>query len=64
MKNLGENVATMLQLPPAATVVPQLLLWAKSAGLAQVTVMSLTASGTLPVFDSVTVRAVLVVPTA
>ena len=61
---LGENVTTMLQLPPAATVVPQLLLWVKSAGLAPVTVMLLTASGTLPVFDSVTVRAVLVVPTA
>ena len=53
-------MTSIVQLPPTATLVPQLLLWAKSPEAEMV----LIDSGPVPVLDSVTLRAVLVVPTA
>jgi hypothetical protein len=53
------NVTSIVQLAPAATVDPQLFDWAKSPFAARL--VMLTAA--LPVFESVTARAALVVPT-
>jgi len=59
----GVNVKLMLQLPPAATDVPQVLLWAKSPLLVPVTAMLVMLSAALPVLDSAIAWAALVVPT-
>jgi hypothetical protein len=56
---VGVNVTLMVQLAPAATELPQVLVWAKSP-LAETLVRF---SEALPVFESVTVCAALVVPT-
>jgi hypothetical protein len=56
---VGVNVTLMVQLAPAATELPQVLVWAKSP-LAETPVRF---SEALPVFASVTVCAALVVPT-
>jgi hypothetical protein len=60
----GVNFTEMVHLPLAATVVPQVLVWAKSLGSAPVKVMLLMSSVAVPVFVSVTVLAALVVLTA
>ena len=54
---VGVNVTLMVQLAPAATGVPQVVVWAKSP-LGTILVMF---SNAVPVFVSVTVRAALVV---
>ena len=51
----GVNVKLMLQLPPAATDVPQVLLWAKSPLLVPVIEMLLMVSAELPLLVRVTV---------
>ena len=56
---VGVKVTLMVQLPPAATLAPQVLVWAKSP-LAATPVMFKAA---LPVLYSVTVCGALVVPT-
>ncbi len=56
---VGVKVALIEQLPPAATDVPQLLVWAKSPGLAPVREMPLMLSEALPVLLRVTVWAEL-----
>jgi hypothetical protein len=56
---VGVNVTLMVQFAPAATELPQVLVWAKSP-LAETPVRF---SEALPVFASVTVCAALVVPT-
>src|SRR5437899_400098 len=56
---VGENVTLMAQFPPTAKELPQLLVWAKSP----LATMLLMARVAVPVFDSVTVCAALVVPT-
>jgi hypothetical protein len=60
----GVKVTLMAQLAPAATLVPQLLLCAKSPGLAPVMVMLVMVNAALPELVNVTDWAVLVVPTA
>jgi hypothetical protein len=60
----GMNVTLTVQLAPAATLAPQLLLCAKSPGFAPVSVMLLMLKAALPVLLSVKVWAELVVPTA
>ena len=55
----GVNVTLIAQPAPAATLVPQLFVWAKSP----VVVIPEIASGAVPVFDNVTFWAALVVPT-
>jgi len=59
----GVNVTEMTQDPAAASVVPQLLVWAKSVGLAPVSVMPEIVSAALPGFESVTVARAEVDPT-
>jgi hypothetical protein len=59
----GVNVTLMVQLAPAATDVPQVLVWAKSLMLVPVTATLVRESAALPELVSVTVCAVLVVPT-
>jgi hypothetical protein len=56
---VGLNVTLMVQFPAAATELPQVLVSAKSP-LAAILVIVRAA---LPVFDSVTVCAALVLPT-
>jgi hypothetical protein len=56
---VGENVTLIVQLPPGATLAPQVLLCAKSPDAAWLVI----DSGPVPVLVSVTVRALLVVPT-
>ena len=51
---VGVNVTLIVQLPPAATLDPQLLVWAKSPLLVPVMVMPLMLSAVLPGFESVT----------
>jgi hypothetical protein len=58
---VGVKVTLMVQLAPAATLAPQVLVCAKSPGLAPVIVMPLMDSVELPVFDRVTFWAALVV---
>jgi len=60
----GMNVTLTVQLAPAATLPPQLLLCAKSPGFAPVSLMLLMLKAALPVLLSVEVWAELVVPTA
>ena len=58
---VGVKVTLMVQFAPAATLVPQVLVCAKSPGLAPVTVILLMVSVEPPVFDRVTFWAALVV---
>jgi hypothetical protein len=55
----GEKVTLIVQEPLGATLPPQLLVWPKLALVA----MAVRVSVALPVLDSVTVRALLRVPT-
>ena len=55
---VGVKVALIVQLEPAASVVPQLFVWAKSPE----TVIAEIDSGAEPVFESVALCAALVVP--
>jgi hypothetical protein len=55
----GANVTVIVQLPPAATPVPQLLVWLNP----KYPMINCTiSSGPMPVFESVTVCGALVVP--
>ena len=58
----GEKLTEIIQLPPAARVVPQVLVWAKAVGLAPVMAMLPMARVALPVLLSMAVCAALVVP--
>ncbi len=58
---VGVKVTLIEQLAPAASDVPQVLLWAKSPGFAPVVEMPLMLSAAFPVFVSVAVCAALVV---
>ena len=58
----GVKVTEMLQLPPASSVLLQVVVSAKSVGLAPVMAIPVTARVALPGFDSVTDCAVAVVP--
>ena len=53
----------MMQLAPAAMLVPQLLLWAKLVAFVPVIEIPVMVSAALPVLDKVTGFAALVVPT-
>jgi hypothetical protein len=58
---VGVKVTLMVQLAPAATDVPQVLLWAKSPALVPVIEMPLIVRAALPVLLRVTPCAALVV---
>lgn len=58
----GVKVTEMMQLAPAASELPQVLVWAKSAAFAPVIAMPVIASAALPELDSVAVCAAVVVP--
>ncbi len=60
---VGVKVTLMLQLAPAATELPQVLVCVKSPLFVPVTAMLVRLSEALPVFESVTDCAALVVPT-
>ena len=60
---VGVKVTLIVQLTPAATLEPQLLVCAKSLALAPETAMLVTLKDVLPEFVRVIVWAVLVVPT-
>jgi hypothetical protein len=51
----GVKSTTIVQVPPAATEVPQVLFWVKSLGLVPKTAMLLTVKVELPELVSVTV---------
>lgn len=59
----GVKVTLMVQLAPAATEVPQLLVWAKSPALVPETAMLLTLKAALPELVRVTDCVELVAPT-
>jgi hypothetical protein len=59
----GVNLIEIVQLPPAATLVPHVFVWLKSAALVPVIAMLLIDKAPEPAFDSVIVRAELVVLT-
>jgi hypothetical protein len=61
---VGVKVTLKVQLPPAATVAPQLLVCAKSLLFVPVMVTLVTLSLALPVLHSIMVSAALVVPFA
>jgi hypothetical protein len=61
---VGRKVTLIVQVPPAAKLVPHVLVWEKSAELDPVRVMPLIVMLELPVFLSVVARAVLAVFTA
>ena len=58
----GVNVTEMMHLPLAATLLPQVLVWAKSVGFVPVIEIPEMVSAAVPVFLSVTVCAVEVEP--
>jgi len=58
----GLNVTLIVQLPFAATELPQVLVWVKSPGLAPVTVMFVRAKVAFPVLVRVILWAALEVP--
>ena len=58
----GLKLAEIVQLAPAATLLPQLLDTAKSAALEPLVVIPEIDSAAVPVFDNVTVCAALVCP--
>ena len=60
---VGEKVTVILQLLPADTGLPHVLLWAKSPALVPVTTTELTVSVAFPVLFTVTPCEALVVPT-
>jgi hypothetical protein len=60
---VGANFTLIVQLPPIATLPPQLLVTTKSPALVPVARMLLTVKGAVPVLDNVVVMAPLVVPT-
>jgi hypothetical protein len=60
---VGSKVTLIVQLPPAATERPQLLLWAKSPALAPVTAMLETLNAALPLLARVAVSVPPGVPT-
>ena len=57
------KVTLMVQLPPAATEVPQVLVWAKSPALLPATATLVMLKAALPALLRVTASAALVVPT-
>lgn len=57
----GVNLTEIVQLLPAATLVPQVLVWLKSPGSVPVIVIPVMDKVALPGLDSVIVRAELVV---
>ena len=61
---VGEKTTLMLQLPPAATETPQVLVWEKSPGFAPVIVMLEMDNRALPVLNRLTPLAGLLLPTA
>jgi hypothetical protein len=60
----GVKVTLIVQLPPAVTLAPQLLLCAKAPGFAPVSAIPVILKAPLPVSLNVTVWAALVAPTA
>ena len=60
---VGLNVTLIVQVAPAATEAPHVLLWAKSPLLVPVTATLVMLTVALPVLDSVIAWAALVVPT-
>jgi hypothetical protein len=58
---LGVKVTLIVQLAPTATLVPQLLVWAKFEAFVELIEILLMVSGAVPIFDSVTVCGALVV---
>ncbi len=61
---VGLKVTLIVQLFPAATELPQVLVWAKSPGSAPVMVILVMLSVAFPVLVSVTGCAELAVPTS
>ena len=61
---VGLNLTLIVQLPPAARVVPQVVVLVKSAGFVPAKVIAIPVRGVLPALDSLTVLAALVVPTS
>lgn len=59
----GVNVTEIVQLAPAATVVPQVFVWVKSAVFVPVIAMLLIERAPEPAFESVIARAALAVLT-
>jgi hypothetical protein len=59
---VGVNVTLIQQLAPVATVLAQLVVWAKSPGAVPPMAMFEMLSKALPMFESVTLCAALVVP--
>jgi len=59
----GVKVTLMVQFPPAATKLPQLLVWAKSLAFGPVIARPVIVKSPLPVLLRAMVRAALVVPT-
>ncbi len=59
----GVQVTVMVQLPPAATCEPQLLVCAKSDGFVPARAMLVKTKAPVPVFLSVTADGALVFPT-
>jgi hypothetical protein len=57
----GVKVTLIVQFAPAATLVPQLLVWAKLVGFVPVREMLVIVKAAVPVFDNVTGLAALVV---
>jgi hypothetical protein len=60
---VGLNVTVMVQLAPAARLLGQVLVWAKSAALVPVMAILVMLSALVPVLVRVTACPVLVVPT-
>jgi len=61
---VGVKVTLIVHVFPAATELPQVLIWAKSPALVPVIVILVMLKGALPVLPRLTVWAALVVPTA
>lgn len=60
---VGVKVTLIEQVLPAARLVPQVLVWAKSAGFVPLSAMPEMSNVALPVLESVTASGPLVVPT-
>ena len=61
---VGVNVTLIVQLAPAASELPQVLVWAKALALAPVIATLVMLNVAVPLFVRVTVEAALLVPTA
>jgi len=59
---VGANVTLMAQLPPATTLLPQVLVWAKSPGLVPPMVILLMLSAAVPELLTLMICAALLVP--